>query len=188
MSVLSQGFKRVDSLLFLLIISWGCVSSVEEKKQENQTDEPQEEVLFLLSFEDYSPFFQQLVGRDSLGFRGSHLGDTYSDVRATEVARFEELDSLTARFELEDGIVNNAEIEYQFSEDSILTAIEMNIFCSRQGCRDSLFDALMLYYGGIYSFQQTDSQFEWEDKGAVFQIKKEGVPEYPNISWTVSNK
>lgn len=167
---------------FILIsglFSMMACSSVENLEYVEETSE--DKPLFRKSLSDYPPFFQNIIGKDSGDFRGVALGMTMAEVRAIENAHHEETDSLTVRYDFEDGIDRNVEVTYQFTQDSLLNQLDMTIFFAKTGARDSLFNDLRTYYKDREKVQGVDANFYWEAQHAKVIIEKGGVPQFPEI-------
>lgn len=140
------------------------------------------EPLFRKPLNEYPPFFQHIIGKDSGDFRGVVLGMSMAEVRAIEKAHHEETDSLTVRYDFEDGIDKNVEIEYRFSHDSLLRQMDMTIYFAEASLRDSLFDDLQNYYSEREKIKGVASNFYWEGSQAKVFVEKGGIPQFPEIA------
>ena len=168
----------------IIIIS--CVLSMmacsTADKPDKNTEVAEEKPLFRKSLHEYSPFFQNIIGRDSSDFRGIKLGMSMGEVRAIEKAHHEETDSLTVRYDFEDGIDKNVEIEYRFSDDSLLQQMDMTIYFAEEAARDSLFDDLRVYFSEREHTKGVAANFYWEGQQAKVIVEKGGIPQFPEIA------
>ena len=163
-------------LVFIMI---GCTSVDQPMVHEGASSE---QTPFRKPLKDYSPFFQKIIGKEGSPFRGITMGMKMSEVRAVEEAHHEETDSLTVRYDFEDGIANNVEVEYLFSQDSVLESMDLTVFCARSNFRDSLFADLKNYISQREKIVGNDSLFNWKFEGGRVEVKKGGIPEFPEIT------
>ena len=164
-------------LCLLLLVACSQQVSIEEVVVEEELDEE----LFVKTKDEYSSFVQQIIGNDSIGFRGVLPSMTMSEVRGIETAKHEETDSLIVRFVIDDGIENNAELEYYFNNDSVFSKMEMTIFCTRVGARDSLYDDYLRYNKENKDIELLEEGYSVQVDTLRAQVSKEGTKEYPNI-------
>lgn len=161
----------------LLLVACSQQVSIEEVVVEEELAEE----LFVKTKDEYSSFVQQIIGNDSIGFRGVLPSMTMSEVRGIETAQHEETDSLIVRFVIDDGIENNAELEYYFNNDSVFSKMEMTIFCTREGARDSLYDDYLRYNKENKDFRMLVDGYNFQVDTLDVHVTREGTVEFPNI-------
>lgn len=161
----------------LLLVACSHHVSIEEVAVEEELAEE----LFVKTKDEYSSFVQQIIGNDSIGFRGVLPSMTMSEVRGIETAQHEETDSLIVRFVIDDGIENNAELEYYFNDDSVFSKMEMTIFCTRVEARDSLYEDYFRYNKENKDVELLEEGYRIQVDTLNAQVSKEGTEAYPNI-------
>lgn len=161
----------------------GCSNAVETPPQK-QIEVVED--LFLKDIEEYPSFVQAIISCDTIGFRGVTSTITMSEVRGVETAVHEETDSLIVRFTIEDGIENNAELEYYFNPDSTFKYLEMTVFCTEKDTRDSVLSSLEQYYSARENLKPLESGFEFRKDNIQILVKKDGTDEFPNLLIAVS--
>lgn len=170
----------MKQLLFIgvLFSLLGCSNSFELQPQ-NQVEVVDD--LFRKDIEEYSSFVQAIISCDTIGFRGVTSSITMSEVRGVELAEHEETDSLIVRFTIEDGLENNAELEYYFNPDSTFKYLEMSVFCTEISTRDSVLSSLSEYYSARGKIEKRKNGFELTKEDIRLLVKKEGTNEFPNL-------
>ncbi len=138
--------------------------------------------LFRKALSEYTPFFQKVIGKDTGDFRGVMRGMSMAQVRAIEEAHHEETDSLTVRYDFEDGIDKNVEIEYVFTKDSLLLQMDMTIYFAKVSARDTVFEDLRKYYSEREKIVGVASNFYWEGHQSKVIVEKGGIPDFPEIA------
>lgn len=180
-------FKFIQILCYSLPVMFftACNTSSSISEIEiTELEEPQE--LFVKTKEEYSNFLQAIVGTDSIGFRGVLPSMSMNEIRGVETATHEETDSLIVRFMIEDGIEQNAELEYYFRTDSIFDHIEVTVYNSSTAQRDSLFTDLYVYLTSNFKTNFLVDSFTYEVDSLSVLLKKGGTSEFPNIFVEVS--
>ncbi len=167
-------------VLVTSLLSIMACSSVDTSEHATETIDHQS--LFRKPLTDYPLFFQHIIGKDVGDFRGVVIGMPMAEVRAIENAHHEETDSLTVRYDFEDGIDKNVEIEYRFSQDSLLQQMDMTIYFAEATARDSVFDDLRKYYSEREKIEGVVSNFYWKGRQSKVIVEKGGIPEFPEIA------
>ena len=161
----------------LAFLSCSSEVTIEEVAVEEEIAED----LFVKLKKDYSSFVQAIIGDDSIGFRSVLPSMSMSEIRGVESATHEETDSLIVRFIIEEGIEQNAELEYFFNEDSIFNHLEMTIYNSTIEQRDSLYNDLNMYLNTNFTIHENEGGFNYSVDSMLVNVKKDGTEDFPNV-------
>lgn len=143
--------------------------------------------LYSKTFDEYSHQLQQILGKDTVPVRGVYPGMSFAEVRGVEKAGHDETAEGYMRYIINFGLQENVDIEYFFSEDSILTDLHITSYHADSVSRENLLNEMVYYFDHcVEKHEEEDQKYVWELPNYHIRLFKTGNNRNPNLQLRIS--